>query len=136
MNIFHAFDNAFGGHDFQVDNHSYQIRENIFHGQDIYENGQLVSSTKPNIFNGVDIHNSQNELIVSTKSNIFGGYDIVSGNGEFEGSIIHDATGINYYNQSGVHSMIPIEQSNATTILNYQDPLAHIGSYVLPTLIL
>jgi hypothetical protein len=136
MDIFNAFDNAFGGHDFQVDNHSYQTRENIFNGQDIYENGQLVAATKPNIFNGVDMHNSQNELIVSTKSNVFGGHDIVSGHGEFEGYTTHDAMGTTFHDPSGTLSTIPFDQSNATTILNYQDPLAHIGSYVLPTLIL
>jgi hypothetical protein len=136
MDIFTAFDNAFGGHDFTVGDHSYQTRENVFNGQDVYEHGQLVASTKSNVFGGVDMHDSHNQLVISTKNNVFGGQDIYSGNGGYEGYTSHDAMGTSYHDSSGALTTIPFEQGNAVTLLNYQDPLAHIGSYVLPTLTL
>ncbi|NLM20823.1 MAG: hypothetical protein GX207_03645 [Peptococcaceae bacterium] len=135
MDIFQAFDNAFGGHDFQIDNEMYQTRENLIQGQDIYKNGKLVASTKPNMFGGVDMFNSQNEVIVSTHENVMGGQGILSGNGESLGFTTQDAMGTTFHDHSGALSM-HLEQGNASTILNYQDPLAHVDSYVLPTLIL
>lgn len=136
MGIFHAFDNVFGGQNFEIDHESYQTKENIFQGKDVFENGKLVASTKPNIFGGVDMHNTQNELILSTKETVFGGQDIVDGQGRYEGTITQNEVGMNYQDHANAFSTITVENGNVSTILNYQDPLAHIGNYVLPTLIL
>jgi hypothetical protein len=134
LDIFNAFDNAFGGHDFSIDQSSYHTKENLFNGQDVYQNGQLIASTKQNIFGGVDMYNVQNELLVSTKSNMQGGFHIHSMNG-YEGAISQDSNGTTHHSQAGLVATT-FDHGNATTILNYNDPLAHIGSYVLPTLIL
>ncbi|NMA69483.1 MAG: hypothetical protein GX958_08715 [Desulfitobacterium sp.] len=135
MDIFQAFDNAYGGHDFQIDSDMYLTKENLLQGQDIYKNGKLVASTKPNPLGGVDLFNPENKLIVSTHENVMEGQNVLSGTGEPLGFTTQDATGTTFHDLSGALSM-HLEQGNASTILSFQDPLSHVDSYVLPTLIL
>lgn len=136
MDIFNAFDNIFGGVSFHLDGNTYDTHENIFGGEDIYENGRFVASTHENIFDGHDVFDSNNELIVSTKSNIFGGHDIFSSHGGYEGYTHDGIFGTEFVDVGGHDSFSIFESGNATTILGYSNPLDHVGSYVMPTLIL
>lgn len=49
MEIFHAFDNIFGGHDYNIDGHHYHTEDNIFGGENIHEDGKMIASTHDNI---------------------------------------------------------------------------------------
>lgn len=136
MDIINAFDNIFGGHDFNADGHHYSTRDNILGGEDIYEDGKMVASTHDNIFGGEDYYDVKEGLVITTKSNIHGGHDVYSTDHGYEGSIHEDIAGVSYMSNDGSHSYIIQEMGNAATILGYSDPLAHVGSYIMPTLIL
>lgn len=136
MDIFNAFDNIFGGNSFQLDGNSYETHENIFGGEDIYENGRLVASTHENIFNGEDVVDIDNGLVLSTKGNVFGGHDIFSTHGGYEGYTHEGVLGTEFIDVHGGESFSAIESGNATSILGYSNPLDHVGSYIMPTLIL
>lgn len=136
MQIFNAFDNIFGGHDFSVDGHQYHTEDNIFGGENIYEDGKMVANAHSNIFGGQDYYDDKHGVVVTTKSNIFGGHDIYSADHGYEGSTHQGIDGINYIDHSGMQSIATHEMGNVTTILSYSDPLAHVGNYILPTMIL
>lgn len=136
MEIFHAFDNIFGGHDYSVDGHWYHTQDNIFGGEDIYEDGTLAANTHDNIFGGEDIYDNNHRLLLSTNSNIFGDHDIYSGDHNYLGTTHDTPTGMEYIDQSGAYAFSVQDMGNITTILGYSDPLAHVGNYIMPSMIL
>lgn len=136
MSIFNAFDNIFGGHDYTVDNHNYHSEDNIFGGENIYEDGRFVGRTESNIFGGEDYYDQDNFRVGSSHENIFGGEDFFSANGHYEGGIFETSGGMGFFGNGSSESFSINEMGNATTILGYSDPLSHVGSYILPTMIL
>ena len=137
MDIFQAFDNIFGGQDYNLDGHQYHTEDNIFGGEDIYEDGDLIANSHGNIFSGEDFYNDDHELIATSKSNIFGGHDIFSTAHGYEGSTHPVIGGMDFfYNSGDVQSFDMNDLGNATTILGYSDPLAHVGSYIMPSILL
>lgn len=136
MSIFQSFDNVFGGHDFQIDDQHYHTEENIFGGENIYDNGQLVGSTKENIFGGFDIVDGQHQKIASTQENVFNGENVFDVDGQQLGKVGHENYGESFSDMSNSMTHYPMDHSNVDTILGYQDPLAHLGDFVLPMLIL
>lgn len=135
MSIFNAFDNIFGGHDYTIDNNNYQTHSNLLGGQDIYENGLLVASTQENILGGVDIFEG-GQLTGHTQENVLGGYDVFSMENGLEGTSLDTVSGIDFLTGQDLYSFDVSQTGNANTILGYSDPLAHMGNYVMPTMIL
>lgn len=135
MEIFNAFDNIFGGHDYTVNGHNYQSHDNIFGGHDTYEDGKIIESTHDNIFRGHDIYEN-GKLVGSTHGNAFGGQDLYSDNHVYEGSTHQNASGISFIDSSGTQTFTTHEMGNITSVLSYSDPLTHVGSYIMPTMIL
>lgn len=80
----------------------YHGMPNIFGGNDVYHNGELVQSTMPNIFGGEDVYDGNSHLQGQTMPNIFGGED--------------------YYSYSG----------NVDEMLTQQDPLLHASDCRFP----
>ena len=82
----------------------YQGIPNVFGGNDIYHNGELVQSSMPNAFGGEDLYDGGTHLKGQTIPNVFGGEDYYS----FEG--------------------------NVDDILMHQDPLLHANECKFPHL--
>lgn len=135
MDIFHSFDNAFGGTDTTINGEHYQTQPNLYDGQDLYHNGQLVASSKPNIFGGVDIQDAQHQLTSSTQANLAGGDDVLHADGSLAGHIMTTASGQDFHGADG-SLVMSTNQGNMSTIISMDDPLAHVNAAQLPTLIL
>ena len=97
----------------------------------------MIANSHGNIFSGEDFYNDDHELIATSKSNIFGGHDIFSTAHGYEGSTHPVIGGMDFFDNSGdVQSFDMNDLGNATTILGYSDPLAHVGSYIMPSILL
>lgn len=136
VSIFQSYDNVFGGHDFLIDEQNYHMQDNIFNGETIYQNGQAVATTIPNALDGMDIYDANNQLIVSTSANVLGGETVFDSNHQQLGNVSHTSYGESFTDMSNIVTHYPMDHSAIDTILNYQDPLAHVNSFVLPSLIL
>ncbi len=51
---------------------------NIFGGEDVFENNNMIGHTEPNIFGGEDFHSVDNSIFATSQPNIFGGVDITT----------------------------------------------------------
>lgn len=133
MDIFNSFDNIYGGQDAHMNGSNYQTQPNIYHGEDLYQDGHLVSSSKPNILGGLDIQNADHQQVLSTKANFIGGHDIFNADGSFVGHTTTD--GQSFQGMDGSSSTIA-HHGNMSTIISMDDPLAHATDAKLPMLIL
>ncbi len=132
MDNFNAFDNIFGGHDYNLDGNMYHTEDNIFGGENIYENGNFVASSKDNIYGGHDYYDSDYTHVASTKSNIHGGEDVYGADWSYQGS----SNASNFMGNGSMQMFDTMEVGNCSTILGYSDPLAHVGNYIMPSLLL
>lgn len=137
MDIFDAFDNNFGGHDISVNNHEYHTENNHDLGEIIYEDGKIIGHVQENTCGGNDFYNDRNEVIAHSHENVMGGQDVYSGYNHYEGMVHSNLHGIEYLdNDGGMDIFIAHEMGNASVILGYADPLSHVGSYIMPTMLL
>ena len=131
---FSADDNIFGGHD---DIHGGHSEDNIFGGHDNIHDGIHDGHSEENIFGREDYYDSNNHLIARAIDNGLGGEFIYSDHG-FEGMLEHGIDGHDtFYGSDGDITHFDIfEAGNASHIMDYDDPLAHIDSYIMPDLLL
>lgn len=74
--------------------------DNAMGGENIYSSGGLSKVTIPNVHSGIDVYGEDMQHYGMTMPNMFGGEDYLATNG------------------------------NATTMLSYQDPLAHASEFI------
>lgn len=136
MVILDAFDNIFGGHDYNIDGHHYHTEENSLGEKNIYEDGVLISKTHNNIFEGKDFYDNNHDLIATTKSNIFGGHDLYSDDHNYIGSTHPGVDGVSYIDYNGTNLVEAHDVGNFTTIIGHSDPLAHVDNYIMAEMLL
>lgn len=141
MEFGHGFDettsNIFGGHDYSNDTHDIHTEDNIYGGHDIYDHGVYVGHTESNQVGGEDFYDEHNQHQLHTQDNGIGGKYIYSEHG-FEGTLdsFHDGDDIFYDANGDIEHIGMGDAGNGSTILQYDDPLAHINSYIMPELLL
>lgn len=131
------FDNVF---DDTYDNGEYDnisYLENNRGGVDIYDDNLLVGHSEDNIFDGEDYYNNDNQRILHTEDNGIGGLNIYSSDG-YEGTLVNNDIGSDiFYGANGSIEHLNVEDfGNGSAIMQFDDPLAHISSYIMPNLIL
>ncbi len=137
--VSHSFDNIFGGNDTFANGQKlgYTV-PNISGGHDLFDsNGNPEGRTIENtVMGGQDIYDNNGNKIAYTQENVIGGHDLYDANGNLLASSNPNVLGGEDVNSNGhlVSSSYPTPTS-IDTVMYYSDPLAHIGSYVLPPLI-
>ena len=128
-----VFDTEFDSGDY--DNISYE--DNIFGGDNIYDDGVYVGHSEANIFGGKDYYDDDNQQMIHTASNGIGGLNVYSDEG-YEGTLVESSNGDDiFYGADGTIEHLDFTDcGNGSMILQFDDPLAHISSYVMPDLIL
>lgn len=112
-----SMDNILGGHDYY--NHDGNATGHTEHnpqgGLDyIDNNGNLLMKTIPNGHGGHDTYDNHEQLISHTEHNVHGGNDV-------------------YVDGHLASSGIPMGHGY-TSVMQYNDPLAHVGEYAMPGL--
>lgn len=118
-----------------VDGITYE--DNIFGGNNILDDDVSVGHSENNIFNGKDYFNEDHQLVIRTEDNGIGGENIYSQDG-FEGTLVRSDVGDDiFYGADGtIEHLTFTDGGNGSAIMQFDDPLAHISSYVMPDLIL
>ena len=132
-----GFDDIF---DTDIENGDYDgitYHDNIFGGHDILDDHVQVGHSEDNIFGGHDYYDSDHHLIARTEDNGIGGENIYSHDG-FEGVLVKSDVGDDiFYGADGcVEHLDYSDVGNGSMIMQFDDPLAHISSYIMPDLIL
>lgn len=111
--------------------------DNIWGGHDIHDDYIDVGHSEDNVFGGEDYYDSDHQFMIRTQENGIGGEYVYSRDG-FEGTLVKSNVGddIFYGADGSVEHMDYIDGGNGSMIMQFDDPLAHISSYVMPDLIL
>lgn len=125
-----------GYHYTSGENHVH-AQDNIFGGHDFYENGVYAGHSEANIFGGQDYYDEHHIHTGHTESNGIGGMHVY-GNEGFEGTFVHNDVGHDMFmSDMGDYTHFSgTEVGNASHIMDYDDPLDHIDSYIMPDMIL
>lgn len=146
-NLFeHDFDDAYSsldithnesGYDYNNEAGYVQAEENIFGGHDFITDGVHDGHSESNIFNGHDYYNAEHQLVGRTMDDGIGGEYVYSHDG-FEGVFRHDTEGHETFmdSEGDITHFDSAYDGNASHIMSYDDPLAHIDGYIMPDLIL
>ena len=126
--------------DTEIENGDYDgisYASNVFGGNDIYDDDIHVGHSEENIFGGEDYYDDNHQLIVRTQDNGIGGEYIYSQEG-FEGTLVQNDVGDDiFYGGDGlVEHLDFVDYGNGSAIMQFDDPLAHVSSYIMPDLIL
>ena len=118
-----------------VDGVTYE--DNIFGGHDIFDDGVNVGHSEDNIFQGEDYYDADHRLVAHTQDNGIGGEYVYSDDG-FEGTLVKSLVGDDiFYGADGTITHLDFNDvGNGSAIMQFDDPLAHINSYIMPDLIL
>lgn len=135
--ISESFDNIFNGHDTFINGKNVcSTSPNIQHGYDIYgPNGGMTGYSMANILGGQDFYDSHGARVAYSQDNIADGHDLYDDHSNLIASSSHNIAGAEdvYHNGQLVSTSLP-SVAGIDTVINYDDPLAHIGSYVMPPL--
>ena len=133
---FHGSHNDLG-YEFQYGNSHVVGHDNIYDGHDFYENGVYAGHSEANIFGGQDYYDQHNQHVAHTEENGIGGMYVYSDDG-FEGTYEHMQDGHDtFYGDEGMISHMDLNDvGNGSYMMDFDDPLAHIDSYIMPDLLL
>lgn len=112
-------------------------KDNIFGGKDVFDDNVLIAHSKANLFGGEDYYDENNQRIAHTEDNGFGGLNIYSNEG-YEGALEKNCEGDDiFYGTNGSIEHLKVEEyGNGSAIMQFDDPLAHLSSYIMPSLII
>lgn len=132
-----AHDNYEGGTDFFMHGHHFHSEDNIFGGHSFTEDGVHVGHSENNIFGGHDYFDNDNHLFLRTQEN-HDGSEFMYGDGGFLGTMEHLMDGHDVFHMASgdTTDVFSGNIGNGAHILEYDDPLEHIGEYIMPDLIL
>lgn len=133
---FHGTHDALG-YEYQHGNGHVAGQDNIYDGHNFYEDGVFVGHSEANIFGGQDYYDHQNLQVAHTEDNGIGGMHVYSNDG-YEGTFVHTDYGQNtFYGEDGSITHMDLNDvGNGSYMMNFDDPLAHIDSYIMPDLLL
>jgi hypothetical protein len=60
--------NSTGGFDISTKGSTVRVRENVFGGQDLYENGKKIATSRPNGTGGIDIYQGNKKTLTCRTS--------------------------------------------------------------------
>jgi hypothetical protein len=127
-----AFDNIHGGKTVTgTDGTSVSSQENVFGGQSFYENHQEIAHTKPNVFGGVDVYEDHSKTGYS-REEVDGTMKMYNADNSPIGEVYTNADGSTQAVDQGQVMMTSTETSyGLNTVMHYDDPLAHVQTYMM-----
>lgn len=128
-----AFDNIHGGKNINFSSgESVTSMENIHDGKTFYENNQQIAETRSNIFGGVDVYeNSQktgySQELIDGQTKMFGADNQMLGEVQ---SGVGDST--QAVNQGQVMMTTSESATGLSSVMHYDNPLAHVETFLMP----
>ncbi len=133
---FSHHENILGGQDYETAQGHFSTVDNIHGGHDYMLNGSFHGHSEPNIMGGNNYYDEHNHMVAHTEDNGIGGMAVYDENG-IVGNFTHSFFSNTFSDfQGGVHHFDHVETGNGGYIMNFDDPLEHISSYIMPDLIL
>ena len=146
--MFDTFDDVFDVHSFHGEQNDlgYEFehgdghvvgQDNIYGGHNFYEDGVYAGHSEENILGGQDYYDEENQHVARTEDNGIGGMYVYSDEG-YEGTFLPSLNGHDtFYGEDGSITHMDLNDvGNGSYMMDFDDPLAHIDSYIMPDLLL